>query len=102
MLYIPDGQGGLRFCQQCTKLEPVSAFDEEKRSCRASLLRRKERRTAVPEEQQPTMPRRRLVTTPWQQPAAPQQPVVQPAVQPPVTLTEVIRLLLELDRLARA
>ncbi|PRW44947.1 squamosa promoter binding -like 5 [Chlorella sorokiniana] len=41
---VPDGQGGLcRFCQQCTKLEPLAAFDGRKHSCRASLLKRHHR-----------------------------------------------------------
>ncbi|KAF8061149.1 SPL2 [Scenedesmus sp. PABB004] len=30
-----------RFCQQCGKLEPLSMFDGKKRSCRASLRRRR-------------------------------------------------------------
>ncbi|KAI7840512.1 hypothetical protein COHA_005811 [Chlorella ohadii] len=43
---IPDGRGGLvRFCQQCTKLEPISAFDGKKRSCQASLVKRHHRRS---------------------------------------------------------
>ncbi|KAL4424639.1 hypothetical protein ABPG77_002257 [Micractinium sp. CCAP 211/92] len=41
---IPDGHGGfVRFCQQCTKLEPVSAFEGTKRSCRISLIKRHDR-----------------------------------------------------------
>lgn len=43
---VPDGRGGLmRFCQQCTKLEPVSAFEGLKRSCEASLQKRHLRRS---------------------------------------------------------
>ncbi|PRW57874.1 squamosa promoter binding [Chlorella sorokiniana] len=33
-----------RFCQQCTKLEPLKNFDGERRSCRESLVRRNMRR----------------------------------------------------------
>lgn len=32
-----------RFCQQCTRLEPVAAFEGSRRSCRASLARRQHR-----------------------------------------------------------
>lgn len=35
----------MRFCQQCTKLEPVSAFEGLKRSCEASLQKRHLRRS---------------------------------------------------------
>lgn len=43
---VPDGRGGfMRFCQQCTKLEPVSAFEGLKRSCEASLQKRHLRRS---------------------------------------------------------
>lgn len=43
---IPDGRGGyVRFCQQCTKLEPIAAFDGKKRSCQASLVKRHHRRS---------------------------------------------------------
>lgn len=43
---MPDGRGGwLRFCQQCTKLEPVSAFEGLRRSCEASLQKRHLRRS---------------------------------------------------------
>lgn len=41
---VPDGSGGLaRFCQQCTRLEPLQAFYGRRRSCRASLARRQQR-----------------------------------------------------------
>ncbi|KAI3425692.1 hypothetical protein D9Q98_007669 [Chlorella vulgaris] len=44
-LAITDISGRVtRFCQQCTKLEPLSNFDEERRSCRISLERRNQRR----------------------------------------------------------
>jgi hypothetical protein len=33
-----------RFCQQCAALQPVSAFDGERRSCRAALERHNARR----------------------------------------------------------
>lgn len=33
-----------RFCQQCTRLEPLSRFDEGRRSCRTSLCRRRSRK----------------------------------------------------------
>jgi hypothetical protein len=43
---IPDSRGGfLRFCQQCTKLEPLHAFEGTKRSCRTSLAKRHLRRS---------------------------------------------------------
>lgn len=35
----------MRFCQQCTKLEPITAFDGKKRSCQASLVKRHHRRS---------------------------------------------------------
>ncbi|PRW45559.1 squamosa promoter-binding 3 [Chlorella sorokiniana] len=41
---VPDGRGSLaRFCQQCTRLEPLEAFYGRRRSCRASLARRQQR-----------------------------------------------------------
>lgn len=44
-LAITDASGRVtRFCQQCTKLEPVESFDGERRSCRVSLERRNQRR----------------------------------------------------------
>ncbi|EFN55613.1 hypothetical protein CHLNCDRAFT_133755 [Chlorella variabilis] len=44
-LAITDASGHVsRFCQQCTKLEPLSSFDGERRSCRVSLDRRNQRR----------------------------------------------------------
>ncbi|PRW60887.1 Squamosa promoter-binding 1 [Chlorella sorokiniana] len=45
---VPDGRGGLaRFCQQCTRLEPLSFFDGQRRSCRSSLAKRQERMSAA-------------------------------------------------------
>lgn len=45
---MPDGRGGLaRFCQQCTRLEPLSFFDGQRRSCRSSLAKRQERMSAA-------------------------------------------------------
>ncbi|WIA23642.1 hypothetical protein OEZ85_000347 [Tetradesmus obliquus] len=37
-----NGEGLWRFCQQCGKLEPLAAFDSNKRSCRNGLQRRRE------------------------------------------------------------
>ncbi|WIA44128.1 hypothetical protein OEZ86_010470 [Tetradesmus obliquus] len=37
-----NGDGLWRFCQQCGKLEPLAAFDSNKRSCRNGLQRRRE------------------------------------------------------------
>lgn len=49
---VPDGRGGLaRFCQQCTKLEPVAAFDGRRRSCRTSLAKRHKRLNRARAEQ---------------------------------------------------
>lgn len=45
---MPDGHGGLaRFCQQCTRLEPLSYFEGTRRSCRSSLAKRQVRMSAA-------------------------------------------------------
>lgn len=34
----------MRFCQQCSRLDPLEAFEGQRRSCREGLLRIGERR----------------------------------------------------------
>ncbi|KAL4421436.1 hypothetical protein ABPG75_010727 [Micractinium tetrahymenae] len=43
--FVTDASGrALRFCQQCTRLHPVTEFEGSKRSCAVSLQRRMERK----------------------------------------------------------